>query len=381
LLIVAAVVLVLPSIAGLVPGAVQHALDAGGGSLSTLLKALASPNAASDIGAQIASSHALLDPSLSAYAPLHTLFAAVGVDWNVLHSNTHLPFEFAVWLPVALLPSPEWHAYWVAAMPFVLALSMRVLSVPARIAYPVALIFIVTPVGLFALVSTYPVSALALAGAWRYRDNAWISGICYAFLAGTRGIAAIMLAYPIVTRRWKSAIVTVAALAIMLATVVALEPGIVGDFLTLGRDAMAFNTARHDNLSVTTVFAMLGIPVVLAIVMIGAMVAIGLWRKQELFWLLAWASMALTPIAWSYSVAMAVPLAVVIWRLGRLGQLAVLIMALGVAVTTSYYGPSWLVFVVVSGLALVLVNPGTGMSIGEDAPDLALRTRVETTRS
>lgn len=347
-----AIVAAIPFISQFTPGAIRDFIaNLGLGDLFVYFTPASST--ASDIGALVASSHALLDSAHSAYERLSILFSLVNVNWDVAHANMHLPFELTIWLPLALLPSPLWHAFWIAAMPFALALSLRLVGVQARFAYPIAIMFAFTIPGHFALPSTYPVMALALAVSWRYGSKPWIAGPCFAFMAGTRGVGAIMLLYPAIKKRWNVVVGALITLAILLAIAWLLEPTVVADFLTLGQASIEFSTSRADNLALPITMSRIGLPSWVAIAAVIAATAVGFRLKRNQFWLLAWASMAISPIAWSYSLAMGFPLAAVIWKSGRLGQMCVLIMGIGVTATTTYFGASWLVFIVAGGIGVL----------------------------
>ena len=91
---------------------------------------------------------------------------------------------------------------------------------------------------------------------------------------------------------------------------------------------------------------------------VAAVVAgIALWRKQELFWVLNWFILAVSPIAWFHTVIMAIPLMVVIWKSGRFGQILVLLVGATVVspapLVSTYWSIDWIVMVILSGVALL----------------------------
>ena len=146
-----------------------------------------------------------------------------------------------------------------------------------------------------------------------------------------------------------------AALVALLAVSLLFEPGIIGEFLTKGAHGAAVLFDRSDNSSVPGVFRLLGASPGLAYILSLVAGAVAMRRKDQWFWVLAWLGMALSPVAWSYSVAQGFPLAVFVWRMGIHGRLAVLAMALGVLLSTDYFGVSWLIFIASAG-AMLLVN-------------------------
>jgi hypothetical protein len=89
---------------------------------------------------------------------------------------------------------------------------------------------------------------------------------------------------------------------------------------------------------------------------------IAIWRKQELFWVLNWLILAVSPIAWFHTIVMGIPLLVIIWRSGKLGQILVLVVgAASIAqpvnpFTTLVFSIDWIVFVVAGGIALLFCS-------------------------
>jgi hypothetical protein len=85
--------------------------------------------------------------------------------------------------------------------------------------------------------------------------------------------------------------------------------------------------------------------------------AVALWRKQELFWVLNWFILAISPIAWFHTVIMAIPLMVVIWRSGRFGQVLVLLIGATVVspapLVSTFWSIDWIAMVTLSGIALL----------------------------
>jgi hypothetical protein len=102
---------------------------------------------------QIVSVRVLLDPTLSANERLADLFAAAGANWEVQHSNTHLPFELTLWLPLTPPPGSAWGSVWLVALPIRLGLSLRLLDVSPRFAYSLSFLM---PAGQLALICPIP---------------------------------------------------------------------------------------------------------------------------------------------------------------------------------------------------------------------------------
>ena len=243
-----------------------------------------------------------------------------------------------------------------------IALTMRLLQVPAHIAYPLALLLALTVPGKWGLVSTYPVAALLLALAWRFRSNPSASGISLGLFGATRGIGLLLLAYPFARKQWKTLVWAIGVVFVLLVIAVAFEPGIINSFLTTSRASIEVNMQRADLLTPGSILSRYGFSEVIVYVAALVVAGIALWRKQELFWVLNWLILAVSPIAWFHSIVMGIPLLVVIWRSGKLGQ--VLVLVVGAAVvsqpvnpfTTLVFSIDWIVFVAAGAIALLFCS-------------------------
>lgn len=320
-----------------------------------------------DIGWDVVSTRGWAEPGFSAYDTLRTLDHFFGMGWLVDEAQNHPPFARPLGLPLAYLDYNAWLPFWIVAMAVAIALSMRVMSVPAWVAYPVAVGLSMTFPGLFALTSNYPVSALALALAWVYRDRWVVAGTSYAILGATRGIGLIMLVYPFVRRQWKTLALAVGIVVGLSAVATAVEPGIWSAYLEAGRHAIEINMRRGDLITPTSILSGRGIPTAFVWVFAAAWVGFGIYRKRELFWLLAWFSFAVTPIAWYHSPIMGVPFGVVMWRSGTAGRILTLLTAAAFVSTTQYSSIGWMTLVVASGISVVLLATDTGATGRADA--------------
>lgn len=320
-----------------------------------------------DIGWDVVSSRGLAETGFSAYDTLRTLDPLIGMGWLVDEAQNHPPFARPLGLPLAFVDYSWWLPFWIVAMVLAIALSMRVMAVPGWLAYPLAVGLSVTFPGLFALTSNYPVAALALAMAWAYRTNWVVAGLSLAVLGATRGIGLLMLVYPLVHRYWKTLILALSVVVVSTLIAMAFEPDIWITYLEAGRHAIEINMQRGDLVTPTSIATGRGVPTVVVWVLAAAWVAIGIYRGRELFWLLAWFTFAVSPIAWYHSPIMGVPLGVIMWRTGTLGRILVILTVAAFASTTQYMSLGWLTLVITSGIVLVLARPET--SVRKLSPD------------
>ena len=307
-----------------------------------------------DVAAIPAQAAALVSESFSVYDRLGELYPLVGIEWDLGHGNPHLPFEFPLFLPLAWVPFPVWIRIWVIGMVVCLAWSLRLMGVRPAFAYTVALGFTLTFPGQYSLVSTYPLLALALAAAWRFRDRPVIAGLSAVVFGAGRTTGLLLLLYFPWSRRWRAFTVASVTLAVLLFITLVFEPLILIDLLTEGRQAADFLFSRPDNLSAPALLSKLGIPALVTYLLIMVIGLVALGHKPLRYWTLAWLAMALSPVAWSYAVAQAFPLAVVLWRFGNLGRTTVVatgILAMG---TESSYGIVWFFMVAAFGLTLAV---------------------------
>lgn len=355
---VATIVLV-PSIAAWLWSRYEEAIVQFG--LGELMSRLAGNGGWTDIGWEVASAVGLVRADYSAYDSLEVLHPLIGMDVTFVDfsSHSHPPMSIPLGLPLAPFDYGTWLAYWVITALLMLAWSMRLLNVPAHIAYPLAVVIALSVPGRWGLVSTYPVSALLVAWAWRSRDRWLPAGLAYGFFGSTRGIGLILLFYPLVRRQWRTILVAAGVVLAMLMIAVLLEQDVIVEWLTTSRASIEVNMQRADLLSVGSILRRFGYPEFLAWI-IAAIVAAIAWRRgSNLFWVLNWFILAISPIAWFHTIVLAIPLLVMVWRSGRLGQIGVLVI--GAASLTQLVDPyvvlvfsiGWVTFIVASAVVLL----------------------------
>ena len=359
LLSVLAVILVVPLLARVLWSSFSDALSQFGfGDLGSML---AGNGGWTDIGWEVASAIGLIRGDYSAYDSLEVLHPLVGMDvvFVDLSSHSHPPMSIPLGIPLGFIDYGWWLSFWVIAAVMMIALSMRALSVPAHIAYPLALVISLSVPGKWGLVSTYPVAALLVAMAWRYRNRAVTAGVALGIFGATRGIGLLFLLYPFARKQWKTVFVAAGVVVGLLIIAVAFEPDIIASFLTTSRESIAVNMDRADLLTPGSIFRRYGFSEYLAWILALVVVIVALRRKQELFWVLNWLILAVSPIAWFHSIVMGIPLLVIIWRSGRLGQLLVLVVAAASVAqpvnpfTTLVFSIDWLVFVIAGAISLI----------------------------
>lgn len=335
--------------------------------LGELVSRLAGNGGWTDIGWEVASAVGLIRIDYSAYDSLEALHPLIGMDVTFvdLSAHSHPPMSIPLGLPLVPFPYGTWLAYWMVIALLMIAWSMRLLKVPAHLAYPIALVIALSVPGRWGLVSTYPVSALLVAWAWQSRDRWLPAGVAYGLFGATRGVGLLLLAYPLVRRQWRAILVAAAVVLGLLLMAVALERDVITAWLTTSRASIEASMQRPDLLSLGSIFRRFGYPEFLAWVVALAVGVLAWWRGSNLFWVLNWVILAISPIAWFHTLVLAVPLLVMVWKSGRVGQVMVLIVAAASLTqmvdpyVTLVFSIGWIVFVVAAAVALVTGRVGS----------------------
>lgn len=326
-----------------------------------------------DIGWEIAASAALADPDMSGYAPLAQMGPLIGMETVENVPHIHPPPSLTLGLPLAFMPYSAWIGSWVVGMVVALGWTLRVMSVPVWLAYVLAIGLSLTRVGQFTLTTTYPLLALAIAVAWRYRSGTWLPGLSMALITASRGVGGILLLYPLARRQWRIIVVAGLTLVVLSAIAVVLEPAIFQGFLTAGRESIEYTMSRP----MTTPSAILdyvGIPGFLAVAASFVVAGISLWRGNSLFWVLNWLSFAVMPIGWAHAYVMLLPLAVLVWRSGRLGVFLILVPVASLTAFTLGVVVIWPLSLAATGIALMVCRV-------EDPEDPLVAWRARRARS
>lgn len=307
-----------------------------------------------DISGNIAQARALLDPSYQAYDQLAQLFPLIGFNWEVGHGHPRLPMEIPLFLPIAAFHHSslvyQVLAYLLPVLGTVaLAWSLRLLDIPPMAAWSVTGIFIVSPIGYFALESSYPLVAIALALAWRFRNRPLIASVALVFGGAGRGFGLLPALYFLIARSWRTLLLITSLLLLLLGIALLFEPSVLYDFWDRGLEWGTFNAARLDNASLSAAL----IRPLYAYVIAFSIFVLAARRPESLYWALVWLSAALAPIAWTYAAVSLFPLAAFLWSKGTTARVLVSVSAVVLMSNGSYAGLSYSAIVVLLGVALV----------------------------
>ena len=251
-----------------------------------------------------------------AYPVLTRAYASVGLEWPAPHRSTHPPTAFLLALPVAWLPWKTAAAVWTVLMLAALAAAYWALGAPPGPAVALAPLTLVWPPGGWSMGQLTPLWLLGLALAWRLRDRPAAAGAAVALASLTKLLPVLSLLPFLLLRRWSVlrgfAIVWGVALVVLLA----LDAGAIGRYLTIARSDSREQAARHENAALLwaaehnygAAGVAIGVALVVAVLVRALSRARQLGEIDRLSWDgVGWASVALLPIAWIYSLLPILP--------------------------------------------------------------------------
>lgn len=213
-----------------------------------------------------------------------------------------------------------------------------------------------TLVGQESLVTTYPLTALIIAIAWRFRHRPAIAGFAYALVGVFRGYQLLLYAYPLVRRAWRTLAIGIGVLATLTLTAVAFEPSVFHSFLEIAWPVAMLQTVAEVNLALPHILSMVGLPVWVAWVVTATLGLLALRRRASLFWVLLWMSFAITPLVWIGSVVAGLPLATYVGVRSKWGAVLAGTVVIAVVGTSNYVTWAWPVFLVSTFLGLMTLT-------------------------
>ncbi len=312
--------------------------DVGSG-LAPALRALLGRPDRRDFFVDYASSHALTHHK-DAYDISAHLFRGLGPAWAVNGPNPHPPTLLILVLPFVLLSYGPALAGWALAMVGVFIATLRLVGVPLRYALAIGVGLAITFPGAYGIVNVEPVIGLGIALAYRYRDSPIIAGLGIALAALPKG-SGLVLAVPfLLAARLRTVVYAALFYAGAALVPVFWQSNIWGRYLDVGLKSVHANAyLRADNASLLYLSHSLWGLSYTATAFLIVLITIGLVLAQrDLFWPTAWASVAVLPIGWMYSLLALVPLIAfaVLQAPRRTAGLA--LVATGVALGTPPFG-------------------------------------------
>ena len=284
--------------------------DAGNDGLGLLVRQLLGRPDRRDFLLDYASAHALTH-GVDAYASSSSLIRGLGLSWpGVSGANPHPPTLLIIVLPFTLLSYGPALAAWALAMVGTFLATLRLVGVPLRYAVGVAFGLAITFPGAAGIGNPVPIIGLGIALAYRYRDSPIVAALGIVLAAAPKG-SGLILALPfLLAGRIRT--LAYAAVCYLLSAAIPLiwQTDIWSRYLDAGIKTLNDNAHdRGDNASLlylahdlwglsynTTVVLLTVVAVALAI------------TQRDLFWPTAWATVAMLPIGWMYSLLTLLPL-------------------------------------------------------------------------
>lgn len=343
-----------PIVARFIDGQFRQVLGSSG--FGRLLDILQGDVPISDISNNVAASWGLISRDFRAYDPLNSLHPNIGVNIAIEHAHTHPPLTFILTIPFAQMDVSSWLPFFVSAMGVALAWSLRLMSVRPSFAYPITAVVVATVPGQESLLTTYPLTALCVAWVWRQRFSGYQVAVPLTLIAAMRAVTALPGLVFLLAGRIKVVLLVVAASLLLALANWLIEPSVFSDWLTLGRSAIDFTVGRGDNLALPNLSRTLGVSPILILTSCLVIAILAFVRGCSLFWILYWLALASSPIAWSYTVVLLLPVLAYLWRESRMGP-AISITCLAVTTANlSTWGVNWQISLLLVGAGLLTTS-------------------------
>jgi len=308
------------------------------------------------------------------YPILGPAFRQVGLEWDAArHRSPHPPSNMLLVLPLSWLDYPTFVAVWSWLMMAAIAVSLWALGLRAEWAPLAAVGLLAWQPAAWSVGQLTAVWLLGVSLAWRWRHETEWAGAAVAVAALTKFFGAVLLLPYLVRTQWRVLVgflgVTIAVSGVLIAQelVSAEGTGLISRYLDVGREAASEQVGRNDNAALLHVASdRFGWPGLLVMLMLIAAVLFTSLRRRELdrhaFGACSWASVALLPIAWIYSVLPMLPALIAAWQ-GRLLPRLIAVGFVAVYAIVPPYGDAPVFRIALAtaalGLALILATPGS----------------------
>jgi hypothetical protein len=325
------------------------------GGLNVAVRELVGRGDPTDFLIDFASAHALID-GRDPYAISATLIHGVGPDWPVNTANPHPPTVLTLVLPTVLLPYAIALAAWALAMIYVFVGTIRLLGVRLRYAIPFGIAIGLTFPGAYGILNPVPIIGLGIAMAYRWRNTPMVAALGIAFAAAPKSSGLVLIAPFLLAGRLRTVGWTALWYGLLAMIPLAIDHQVWTNYFPAAMNALKLNAARAGNASLLHLGRSWGIREVVTVGIIGIVVGVVALARRDMFWPVAFVTVAVLPVAWMYSLLTFLPL--IVWAVVRSPRRSagLAIIAGALMVSSPPLGP-WgpIIYPIVTVVVLVLL--------------------------
>ena len=202
----------------------------------------------SDFAAEVVSFRALYNRT-EPYPVLGPALKDLGIDWDVVHPNSHPPTSFLFAAPVAFLPWPWASAVWAWLMLGLIVFSLRCYDLSWKKALGLMPVTLLWPPTSFALGQLTVLWLFFLSLAYYLRKRPLWSGVSIGLASATKLWAGIVLLIFLVKRKWPAVFGFILIWIVMLTMVYILNSAAIPRYLVVSRQVSSGIIHRTDNQS------------------------------------------------------------------------------------------------------------------------------------
>jgi hypothetical protein len=280
----------------------------------------------------------------------------IGLNWPVGTANPHPPTAVTLVMPTTLLPYHIALAAWELAMIYAIVGTMWLLRVRLLYAIPAGIAIGLTYPGAYGISNIVPVIGLGIAIAYRWRNMPVIAGLGIALAAAPKSSGLILVIPFLLAGRLRTVGWTAFWYGLFATIPLMLDHHIWSAYLKAGTLAIRLNENHVSNGSLLYLGRSSGLPDVVSLGILGIIVCLVAIARRDMFWPVAWATVAMLPIAWMYSLMTFLPM--IVWAIVRSPRRSAGLAILAVAFTVSAAPQSlWtpIAFPIVAAIVLLLV--------------------------
>ncbi len=252
------------------------------------------------------------------YPILKDISPKLGINWYASCRSAHPPTAFLFVAPVAFLPWMAASALWGWLMLFAILLGLQAIGLSKINAGVITAILLFWPPVIFSLGQITPIWFLGVAQAYRFRNtNPLRSGIWIGIASLTKFYPAILLILLIIRFKWRAIVGFLLVWLVATSSILLISPNIIQTYLEVSRTNLAFIISWPHNGGWLPIIEKSFGPSGVAIILIILLFLIYLYRKDLIYnkeitddawYLLNFLSVALLPIAWTYSLLPLLPM-------------------------------------------------------------------------